>query len=123
MMGEEIFIAVLALLFAVAFAAAVTMFVSWREAKDELEALQRSRLPFGCGADSVRNPRHYEGDGEVTCDRAMASMMYGADVTNSTAYWWGCAFKYVWRWPLKNGLEDLLKARECLDRIIEEVGR
>lgn len=30
-----------------------------------------------------------------------------------------CAFKYLWRWPLKGGLEDLEKCRECLGNLIE----
>lgn len=74
-------------------------------------------------ADNVHEPPHYEGDGEVTCERAMASMMFGADVTNSAAYWWGCALKYLWRWPFKNGVEDLLKASECISKLVREVSR
>ena len=31
------------------------------------------------------------------------------------------SFKYLWRWPYKNGLEDLKKARWYLDRLISEV--
>lgn len=29
----------------------------------------------------------------------------------------------MWRWPLKNGLEDLKKARFYLDRLIADVER
>ena len=47
-------------------------------------------------------------------------MLSAARVTAKQAYWWGCAFKYLWRWPLKNGVEDLRKAEECLSLLIAE---
>lgn len=31
----------------------------------------------------------------------------------------GQVLKYMWRWPLKNGKEDLRKARFYLDRLID----
>lgn len=68
-------------------------------------------------SDVIKAPAHYAGDGEVDCARAMESMM-GVNTMN---YWWGCAFKYLWRWKRKNGLEDLYKCRECLDRLIAKV--
>lgn len=72
--------------------------------------------------DEVRCPAHYAGDGEVDCKRAMRSMAAGYDKsTASTAcrYWAIAAFKYLWRWPLKGKpLEDLRKARECIDLAI-----
>lgn len=81
--------------------------------------------------DEVRNPSHYDGAG-VDCMTAMASMLNagvnldtgeGIDcaVTPAGLYWWGCAFKYVWRWSRKNGLKDLLKARQCIDYLVGEV--
>lgn len=30
--------------------------------------------------------------------------------------------QYMWRWPLKNGKEDLRKARFYLDRLIDSAG-
>lgn len=73
--------------------------------------------------DEVRCPAHYAGDGEVECKRAMRSMAAGYDKsTASTAcrYWAIAAFKYLWRFPLKGKpLEDLRKARECIDLAIE----
>ena len=68
------------------------------------------------------HPKHYERGG-MTCADAMRAMMYGQDVTNQEAYWWGCAFKYLWRWREKNGVEDLEKARECIRLLIEETER
>lgn len=73
--------------------------------------------------DEVKCPAHYAGDGEVECKRAMRSMAAGYDKsTASTAcrYWAIAAFKYLWRFPLKGRpLEDLKKARECIDLAIE----
>ena len=34
----------------------------------------------------------------------------------------GQVLKYMWRWPLKNGKEDLQKARFYLDRLINSAG-
>lgn len=67
----------------------------------------------------MNNPRHYEGDGEVTCARAMRSMTsaWGSGVPCEVAYWAVNAFKYLWRFPLKgNRLEDLRKAADCAKR-------
>lgn len=70
--------------------------------------------------DTVRNPVHYAGCG-IECKDALASMMGPCSglMTPLIAYWWGCAFKYLWRWPLKGGVEDLEKCRECLGNLIE----
>ena len=84
--------------------------------------------------DPVKEPRHYAGDGTTTCKVAMKSMMNGvrtfiADreevsyefVPPMVFYWWGCAFKYIWRWPRKNGLQDIDKAIECLTEMRKEI--
>lgn len=71
-------------------------------------------------SDVISHPDHYAGHG-IECMDAMRSMMYGADVTNSQAYWWGCIFKYVWRFAKKNGVEDLKKARQCIGYLIEDL--
>ena len=72
-------------------------------------------------SDPVKAPAHYAGDGVITCKHALKSMFTNANVTADMAYWWGCAFKYMWRWHLKNGLQDLEKCQECLDMLIQEV--
>ena len=69
-------------------------------------------------SDPVKAPAHYAGNG-IECKAALASMMHDAEVTPTQSYWWGCAFKYLWRWPWKNGLQDLKKCRECLDQLIK----
>ena len=69
--------------------------------------------------DPVSNPMHYAGDGKISCMAALHSMMSRVVLAPERAYWWGCAFKYLWRWPLKNGRKDLLKARQCIDYLLE----
>ena len=76
-------------------------------------------------SDPVHAPAHYAGDGKIECKAALASMMAGYDlaaVCSNVAYWCGCAFKYLWRRPLKNNREDLRKARECIDIALSLVG-
>lgn len=70
--------------------------------------------------DEVKRPFHYDGDGKISCMDALKSMMYAVDMDPVVAYWWGCAFKYLWRWPNKNGVQDLKKARQCIDYLIKE---
>lgn len=71
-------------------------------------------------ADMIKAPEHYEGNG-ITCMQAMDSMMSNAPKTfsASTMYWWGCVFKYLWRWPKKGKITDLQKAQRCLEYLID----
>lgn len=65
--------------------------------------------------DNVNHPAHYTG-GKVECIEAIEA------ATNSLngieAVCTANVIKYMWRWRLKNGLEDLKKARWYLDRLI-----
>ena len=72
--------------------------------------------------DDVSNPVHYAGNGDITCKDALHSMMYGAEafVTPKVGYWWGCAFKYIWRAFLKGDpKKDLMKAKQCIDEMLD----
>ena len=72
-----------------------------------------------------RCPAHYRGDGYTTASCAMRSMMLPASRRGYSAmalWWWGCAFKYLWRWPLKGKADDLRKAKDCIDRLMDEEG-
>lgn len=85
-------------------------------------SVQNSPTVFGTGqlggkSDAVAHPRHYMGHTGIECMDAMRSML-GRDA--ACAYWQGCAFKYLWRWRDKGGVEDLKKARQCLDYLIAE---
>lgn len=67
----------------------------------------------------IKNPKHYAGDGKISCKDALRSMMSKAVMQPEKAYWWGCAFKYLWRWPLKDGRKDLEKCKQCIDYLLE----
>lgn len=68
--------------------------------------------------DKVNHPSHYETDG-IQCIDAMIAAQ-GKEAVKEFCV---CnAFKYVWRFRHKNGLEDLKKARWYLDKRIELEG-
>lgn len=52
------------------------------------------------------------------CKSAMESML-GTEAYVS--HMQACAFKYIWRWRDKNGIEDLKKARECIGNMIRAI--
>ncbi len=68
----------------------------------------------------VDHPPHYN-SANIECIEAMKAMSEGANISNHQAYCWQNSFKYLWRWPYKNGVEDLKKTRWYLDRLIKEV--
>lgn len=71
--------------------------------------------------DVVNKPPHYNAS-SIECIDAMKSMADGVlNVSAHEAYCWQNSFKYLWRWPYKNGVEDLKKCRWYLDRLIEEL--
>lgn len=69
--------------------------------------------------DMVKAPAHYRGDGEVDCKRSVRSMMSPADVSPLVGYWWGCTFKYLWRWPMKHKQRDMIE--QDIDKCIESL--
>jgi len=72
--------------------------------------------------DMVNSPPHYNSS-NIECIDAMKAMSNGAMdmIEPHQAYCWQNAFKYLWRWPYKSGLEDLKKCRWYLDRLIKEL--
>jgi hypothetical protein len=71
-------------------------------------------------SDPVYSPDHYN-TSKIECIDAMEAMSSGMNIPSHEAYCWQNAFKYLWRWPYKNGLEDLKKCRWYLDRLIQKV--
>ena len=67
--------------------------------------------------DNVNHPSHYTA-GKVECIDAIESAT--SDLKGIEAVCTGNVIKYIWRWKLKNGLEDLKKARWYLDKLIKE---
>lgn len=73
-------------------------------------------------ADPVTSPSHYEGDGNVSCMEAMASMAANyRGVRAMPAYWCLNALKYLFRAPRKSGTQDLLKAKRCIEYAIDDI--
>lgn len=67
--------------------------------------------------DMVNHPAHYTAGG-IECIDAIAAALT-AQKDPMAAWLTGQCLKYLWRWPLKNGLEDLQKTRFYLDRLIK----
>lgn len=71
-------------------------------------------------SDPVKSPSHYDGAYGVECREALANMVdRDSGLTPEAVYWWGCALKYVWRAPIKNGVQDVEKAMQCLEYMKE----
>lgn len=70
--------------------------------------------------DNVTHPAHYTSGG-IEAKDALKAAMNGSELPPMASYWRGCAFKYLWRFERKNGVEDLRKCRQCIDFLIEEV--
>lgn len=86
---------------------------------DAPEALKSSREQSQ--HDSVNHPAHYTAGGIECIDAIAAALTCQTDPMH--AWLTGQVLKYLWRWPMKNGLEDLKKARFYLDRLIADVER
>ena len=67
--------------------------------------------------DPIHKPKHYN-QGAVQAIEAIKSSM-SADSFHG--YLKGNIMKYMWRYELKKGLQDLLKAQWYLHRLIQEV--
>ena len=72
------------------------------------EGLDHGRAPAG-SADPINHPKHYTASTVEPIDVIEAWDLNFAE---------GCVLKYLCRWRLKNGVEDLKKARWYLDRLI-----
>ena len=68
--------------------------------------------------DMVNHPAHYN-KGPVECLDAIESAVMG--LRGIEAVYAAHVIRYVWRYPMKNGLEDLKKAEFYLQRLIREV--
>lgn len=61
--------------------------------------------------------QHYQKD--IQPVEAMTAWMSKGEVQG---FYWGNVIKYVARWKDKNGIEDLQKAKDYLERLIELQG-
>lgn len=68
--------------------------------------------------DTINHPSHYT-NGKVECIDGIEAATTGLEGIEAVCT--GNVLKYIWRWKLKNGIEDLKKARWYLDRLIAKV--
>lgn len=68
---------------------------------------------------AVDHPVHYT-HGDIECLDAIKASLSSQD-NPYQAFLTGQVLKYMWRWPMKNGLEDCRKAKFYLDRLIAEL--
>lgn len=67
--------------------------------------------------DAVNHPSHYNA-GKIECIAALESATAG--LCGIEAICTANAIKYLWRWKLKNGVQDLEKAKWYIDKLIEK---
>ena len=67
--------------------------------------------------DLVSHPKHYQSNSGLEVIDAIRA--FTEDLTGVESYYTGNILKYMCRWKKKNGLEDLKKARQYLDWLIE----
>lgn len=70
-------------------------------------------------ADNVNSPAHYQSSSGIEAIDAIAAFTDGLNGIEAVCT--GNVLKYMCRWKRKNGVEDLLKARWYLERLIKEV--
>lgn len=68
-------------------------------------------------ADPVKKPPHYQG--RFGLEAVDVIKNFAASPEYEEGFYWGNAIKYMLRWYAKNGVEDLKKARQNLDWLIE----
>jgi len=92
------------------------------ELQDAIEEAKRSQAADDMAQefinDMVNAPPHYHQAG-IECIDAIAAATSGK--TGVEAFNVGNVIKYLWRYELKNGVEDVKKARWYLDRLIGEL--
>lgn len=69
--------------------------------------------------DVINHPAHYTSSGKFECIEVIEEIT--KQCNQFEAYLIGTILKYLWRWKLKNGLEDLKKARWYLDKLINKI--
>lgn len=67
--------------------------------------------------DAVNHPAHYTA-GKIECIDALEAATAG--LCGIEAVCTANAIKYLWRWKLKNGKQDLEKAKWYIDKLIEK---
>ena len=79
----------------------------------ETKQFDQAHEDLTCPTDPVNRPKHYV-NGKVECIDAIEAALGPAEFIG---YLRGNVFKYLWRYKLKNGLEDLNKANWYLKKL------
>lgn len=82
-----------------------------------IDALKLSGVMKIPKEDKVNHPAHYT-QGSIECIAAIEASMTEEEFRG---YLKGCQIKYLWRYRLKGGVEDLKKSRWYLDRLIRRL--
>lgn len=69
--------------------------------------------------DNIAKPKHYQGKYGLEALDVVKNFI--GNLAGESAYYWGNVIKYLLRFQQKNGVEDLKKARQNLDWLIEEM--
>lgn len=72
-------------------------------------------LEFKAEQDKVNQPSHYT-FGSIECIEAIEASMTPEEFMG---YLKGCTIKYLWRYRLKGGQQDLLKSQNYTNRLIQ----
>lgn len=68
--------------------------------------------------DNISNPAHYSARLGHECKDVIRIFTTGNEGVE--AYYLGNILKYLWRYKDKNGIEDLKKAKQYIDFLMEE---
>ncbi len=72
------------------------------------------------GFNTVQRPAHYNQSG-IECIDAIAAAVKGKSGIEAALV--SNVIKYLWRYELKNGVEDVRKAQWYLDRLVKELNK
>ena len=75
----------------------------------------------GVKTDNYNNPNHYQINGQDTMDIILSLVENNTDDIVESCYLFNI-YKYVFRFGNKNGLDDLKKAQDYLERLVEYKG-
>lgn len=90
---------------------------SKREKESEVNPKLEPHKESGTPHDVVNNPSHYK-RGEIECYEALKSSMTKEQFLGHLK---ATAIAYLWRYDLKNGLEDVKKAKWYVDQMVKEM--
>ena len=68
---------------------------------------------------NVTKPNHYKGK-NLECVQAIDEILLMNNSQGVSAYYLSNIVKYIWRYKNKNGIQDLQKAKKCIELLIEE---